>query len=33
MALTEPAEQERLDVTESEPPEWVPAGAPSAPGF
>jgi hypothetical protein len=33
MALTEPAEQERLDVTGTEPPEWATAGAPAPPGF
>ena len=33
MALTEPAEERRVDVTGTEPPEWVPAGAPVPPGF
>ena len=33
MALTEPAEERRVDVTGTEPPERVPAGAPAPPGF
>jgi hypothetical protein len=33
MALTEPTEDRRLDVTQTEPYEWVGAGAPAPPGF
>ena len=33
MALTEPTEDRRLDVTETEPHEWVGAGAPAPPRF
>jgi len=33
MALTEPTEDQRLDVTETEPHEWVGVGAPAPPGF
>ena len=32
MALAEPAEQKRFDVTETEPPDQVPVGAPGPPG-
>jgi len=33
MALEEPAEQRRLDVTEAGPPDMVPAGPPASPGL
>ncbi len=33
LALTEPAEEQQADVRKTEPPEWVPAGAPASPGL